>query len=158
MTSRFALRAVAAGLVADAVTAAVDRLLDRFVSDDVRRRELAVRAGSPHRIAGPRAVEKVAGRPLGEPGTRAARLGFTVAYGVAWGLVYAAVRRRYPAAARLAGVPFAVPFYLACDGLIAPALGLTPTPPGVPWQLNAKELANHVAWTATAEAVHRAAA
>jgi hypothetical protein len=25
----------------------------------------------------------------------------------------------------------------------------------IPWQFNAKELANHIAWTGTAEAVHR---
>jgi hypothetical protein len=32
---------------------------------------------------------------------------------------------------------------------------LTPTLEKVPWQLNAKELANHAAWTATVEMTHR---
>ncbi len=154
-TTRFVARAISAGLLAAAATAAVDRVLDPLVSDDQRCREKRVRDASPHRVAGPRAAEALTGRRLDDRGARAARLGFTVTYGVAWGLVYAAVRRRFPAMARFAGLPFAVPFFLACDGAIAPALGLSPTPVGIPWQLNAKELANHVAWTAAAEGVHR---
>jgi putative membrane protein len=54
-------------------------------------------------------------------------------------------------------LPFAVPFFLACDGGIAPLLGLSPGLARVPWQLSVKELLNHVAWTATAETAHRLA-
>ena len=36
--------------------------------------------------------------------------------------------------------------------------GVTPDLKKVPWQPNAKEMANHIAWTATAEMVRRAVA
>ena len=45
---------------------------------------------------------------------------------------------------RALGMLFAVPFYLACDGVIAPLLGLMPTVTRVRWQLDAKDFANHV--------------
>jgi putative membrane protein len=155
---RALLCGVAAGIVGNAAVAIVDRTLDPLISPAQRRRERRVRAAPPHRIAGPVAVEKVTGRRLDATGRRHARLGFTLAYGIAWGLAYAALRRRLPQTARFAGLPFGIPFFVACDGLIAPLLGLTPPPGRLPWQVNAKELANHVAWTAAAELVHRGVA
>jgi putative membrane protein len=53
------------------------------------------------------------------------------------------------------GLPFAVPFFFGCDGAMAPLMGVSPGIQKIPWQLNAKELGNHVAWTLAAEAVHR---
>jgi hypothetical protein len=155
--SRELLVGVAGGLAAGLVTAAVDRLLDPLVSAEQKRRERRVRRGSPHAVAGPRAARKLLGRRPSAGEERLASAAFTGLYGVVWGLVYTLVRRRLPRAARLVGLPFAVPFFLACDGGIAPLLGLTPGLRRVPWQLSAKELLNHVAWTATAEAAHRLA-
>ncbi|MEW6269571.1 MAG: DUF1440 domain-containing protein [Thermodesulfobacteriota bacterium] len=152
---RALLVGAAAGLAASAATAVVDRLLDPLVSREQKVREKLVRAGSPHAIAGPRFARALLGRRLSAAEERRARAAFGVAYGLLWGAIYAAVRRAVPQASRAAGLPFGVPFYLACDGAIAPLLGLTPGIHRVPWQLDAKELANHVAWTATAEAVHR---
>ena len=53
------------------------------------------------------------------------------------------------------GLPFAVPFFLGCDGAMASLLGISPSIQKIPWQFNAKEVVNHFAWTLAAEAVHR---
>jgi putative membrane protein len=72
-----------------------------------------------------------------------------------WGLIYDGLRQKYPQVSRATGIPFAIPFFFACDGVLAPLLGISPNLRRVPWQLSAKEMANHVVWTATAEMVHR---
>jgi putative membrane protein len=146
-----------AGLAASAVSGVVDDALAGLVSAKARRRERRLRRGSPHELAGPTFARKIAGRRLSAREEAASRLAFGATYGIVWGAIHAAVRRRVPAARRLAGLPFAVPFFAACDGAIAPLLGLTPPARRLPWQVNAKELGNHVAWTATAELAHRAA-
>lgn len=147
-----------AGLVASAAVGQVDVLLDRFVDPRTRRRERQVREGSPHDVAGPRLLGRLLGHRPSPRQRKGAQLAFAASYGIGWGLLYALARRRRPELARMAGLPFAVPFYLLCDGVIAPALGLTPTLRHVPAALNAKELVNHVAWTFTAEAVNRGGA
>ena len=48
-------------------------------------------------------------------------------------------------------------FFLLCDGALAPLFRMSPPLRRIPWQLNAKELLNHVAWSAAAELTHRAA-
>ncbi len=144
-----------AGVLASIAVAPVDRLLDRWVPSDPRRRERQVRRGSPHAIAGPTAARELLGRRLSRAEERGSRLAFSAAYGVGWGILHALVRARIPFVSRLGGLPFALPFFVLCDGAIAPALRLSPSIGRLPWQVNAKELANHVVWTAAAEAVHR---
>lgn len=145
----------AAGILASVMTGAVDRLLGKFVSQQQKQREKRVRQGSPHELAGPRFGEKLLGRKLTQRGERQAQRAFGTAYGIGWGLIYALVRRQVPQVSKAAGLPFAVPFFLACDGALAPLLKLTPTLEKVPWQLNVKELLNHTAWTVSAEMAHR---
>lgn len=125
----------AAGLAASAVASAASRGLRRLVPADVPR----VRTGHE------RAAAVLGAVPFG------------IAFGVGWGLVYGALRRRAPRLGRILGVPFAVPFFAACDGAIAPTLGLAPALRRFPWARGATELGNHVAWTGTAELVHRLA-
>jgi len=146
----------AAGCLAMLATAAADRLLEPLVDARQRRREHELREGSPHALAGPSFARRLLGRPLGEGEMRVARLAFSVAYGFGWGAVYAAARRRSPVLGRAWGLPFAVPFFVLCDGVIAPLLGLTPTLDRLPWQPSAKELANHAVWTAATDRLHRA--
>ena len=149
---------VAAGLLAGVVTAGTDRLLDRLVSKRQKRREHIVRDASPHQLAGPFFAQKLTGkRWLTRKEKERAKLAFGVAYGVGWGLIHSGLRKKFPALGRLAGLPFAVPFFFACDGVIAPLLGISPNLRRVPWQPSLKEMGNHVAWTATAELFHRLA-
>src|SRR5262249_29079068 len=96
----------------------------------------------------------------GDPGPIARVAGgvlFATAFGVGWGLIYGALRRRYPVVSKAGGLAFAVPFFALCDGVVAPLLGLSPSPRVVPWQLNVKELANHIVWIGTAELTYRLA-
>jgi hypothetical protein len=147
-----------AGLVAGAASGASDRLLDRLVSDSQKRRERRVRRGSAHEVAGPYLAQKLMGRRLSRRGAQRARAVFNVLYGVGWGMLHSRLRRSFPKLSRLMGLPFAVPFFFACDGFIAPRLGITPRLTRIPWQPSAKELGNHITWTAVCEAIHRWAA
>jgi putative membrane protein len=149
--------AAAAGLVATAVTGVADRLLKRLVSDEQKRRDRLVRKGTAHELAGPYFAEKITKKELSEKGKKRARATFSIAYSLVWGMIYASLRKKYPKLSRIAGVPFAVPFFFVCDGLMAPMLGISPNLKKIPWQPSAKEMANHVTWTAAAEMVHRAA-
>lgn len=152
------LTGAAAGLIAGGVTGQVDRLLDHLVSAEQKERDRQVRQGTAHELAGPYFARKLSGKRLSPQGERRARLIFGVAYGMLWGLIYTQVRRKAPLLSRWAGLPFALPFFVACDGTIAPLLGVSPSLRKVPWQPSAKELGNHIAWTAAAELVHRAVA
>jgi uncharacterized membrane protein YagU involved in acid resistance len=71
------------------------------------------------------------------------------------GLIHAALRKKYPWLGKAGGLPFAVPFFLACDGVLAPATGMNPPLHRVPLALDLKELGNHIAWTAAAEGFRR---
>ena len=148
---------VAAGLLAGTVTAMTDKLLGRLVSEEQKRRDKMVRPGSAHEVAGPHFGTKIVGHELSEQGAQRAKTLFNLAYGIGWGLVYAGVRRQVPQLSRLAALPFGVIFFAACDGMLAPLFGVSPTLRKIPWQPNAKELGNHLAWAASAEMVHRTA-
>lgn len=149
--------AAIAGLVATAVTGVTDRLLDRLVSDKQKKRDRLVRKGTAHEMAGPVFLEKITGRKPDRQEQKRARTAFSITYSLVWGMIYGELRKKVPPLAKAAGLPFAIPFFLACDGLIAPLLGISPNLRRVPWQPSVKELGNHLAWTATAEMVHRAA-
>ena len=155
---RTLLTGVAAGLLAGAVVGQVDKLGKRLVSEEQKKREKKVREDSAHKMAGPHFARKLLGHELSAEGERRARAAFGVTYGVTWGLIYAGLRRRFPAVCKFMGLPFAVPFFFGCDGALAPLFGVSPGIQKIPWQLNTKELGNHIAWTLTAEAVHRLAA
>ncbi|MBU5638238.1 DUF1440 domain-containing protein [Geomonas sp. Red69] len=151
------LVAMAAGLVAGAVAAVSDRMLDPLVTQKQKRRDRRVREAPAHRMAGPHFGAKLLGRRLDAREKKRARALFGVIYGLGWGVIHGRLTGRYPFLTRWGGLPFAVPFFFACDGLIAPSLGLSPRLGRIPWQPSAKELGNHIAWTAAAELVHRVA-
>lgn len=152
------LTGVVAGLIAGGIAGQSDRLLDRYVSKEQKRRDKKVRKAPAHEMAGPYFVRKITGKRLSRKQEQHAKQGFGLAYGIMWGLIYAVARKKAPALARWGGIPFGIPFFLACDGMMAPLLGVSPSLRKIPWQPNAKELGNHLAWTAAAETVHRLAA
>jgi len=145
----------AAGLIAGAASGRSDRLLDLLVSEQQKRRDRKVRKGSPHQLAGPYFAAKLLGRRLSRSGENRARLAFSIAYGLGWGMLHGTLRRKFPRLSRWGGLPFAIPFFFACDGCIAPLLGLSPNLLRIPWQPNLKEMGNHITWTAVSETIHR---
>jgi putative membrane protein len=149
---------VVAGLLAGAAAGQSDRLLDRFVSKEQKKRDRKVRKAPAHEMAGPYFARKISGKRLSKKQEQRAKQGFGLAYGILWGLIYAAARKKAPRLARWGGIPFGIPFFLACDGTMAPLLGVSPSLRKIPWQPSAKELGNHLAWTVAAETVHRLAA
>lgn len=148
---------VAAGLIAGVVTGRADRFFDRFVSKAQKRRDRRVREASAHQVAGPLFASKLLGRRLNPKEKKRATLAFSVAYGLGWGLIHSGLRRSFPQLSRWGGLPFAIPFFFACDGMIAPALGVSPKLDRIPWQPSVKEMGNHIAWTAAAEFIHQMA-
>ncbi len=155
--SRTILTGVISGLLAGVVVGQLEKLTDRLVSAEQKRREKQVREDSAHKMAGPHFARKIVGHELTEAQKRRSRAVFGVTYGVMWGLIYAGLRQRLPAVRNAMGLPFAVPFFFGCDGAMAPLMGVSPGIQKIPWQINVKELGNHIAWTLTAEAVHRLA-
>jgi putative membrane protein len=155
--TRTLLTGAAAGLLASAVVGRVDKLTDRLVSDAQKRREKNVREDSAHKLAGPHFARKIVGHEISRKEERRARAVFGVTYGLVWGLIYTGVRERFPSVRRCMGLPFALPFFFGCDGGLAPLLGVSPGIQKIPWQVNAKEMGNHIAWTITAETLHRLA-
>lgn len=148
---------IAAGFLATLASGIANTGLSLLVDERQKRRERRVRRGSPHEVGGALLLERMLGRKPSTVAKLFATLGFNVVYSAMWGLVYAGTRRAFPRSATAPALPFtAAAFFVACDGGIAPALGLTPNLPRLPWQFNAKELVNHVVWNATAEMIHRA--
>lgn len=149
--------AAIAGLIATAVTGVSDRLMNNWVSEEQKDRDRKIRKGTAHEIAGPYFFKKITGKEPDEKERKRAAIIFSITYSIVWGLIYSGLRKKYPRITRAAGIPFALPFFCACDGGMAPLLGISPNLRRIPWQLSAKEMANHVVWTAAAEMVHRAA-
>ncbi len=149
---------IAAGLIAGVVAGQSEKVLDVFVSSKQKRQERRIREGSAHEMAGPYLARKISGQKLDSKEKQLSKVIFNLAYGIGWGMIYAAIRKKYPVVSRLGGLPFAIPFFFACDGTIAPLLGVTPGLRRIPWQPSAKEMGNHIAWTAAAELVHRGVA
>jgi putative membrane protein len=153
--TRNLLTGAAAGLLAGFVVGKVDRLADRLVSEQQKRLEKQVREDSAHKMAGPYFARKILGHELSPKAKRMSRAAFGVTYGLMWGLIYAGLREKFPNVRKYMGLPFAVPFFFGCDGVIAPLLGVSPGIRKIPWQINTKEMVNHIAWTMTAETVYR---
>lgn len=141
---------VLAGDIATLTSGISDVLLSQLVSKMQKRREARIRRGSPHQVGGELLLRRAGLRPSSWIGRYGAKLAFGALYGVMWGALYTVVRRRFPRAL----APTAALFFVACDGGIAPTLGLTPGLPRIPWQFNVKEFFNHLAWNATAEFIH----
>lgn len=145
------------GLIATLAAGAADAGLSLLVSQRHKRRERRIRRGSPHQMAGTLFFERIWGRKPSAFEQLVATVAFNVAYGVVWGAAYTVLRRLEPSSQSAPALPVtAAGFFVACDGAIAPLLDLSPGVSKLPWQFNAKELANHIVWNATAERLHRA--
>jgi len=73
-------------------------------------------------------------------------------YGMAWGVLYALLRRRAPLLRKALGLPFA----LVGDEIMNQVMGLTAPPKAWPIDAHFRGLVGHVAYAAAAEGTLRA--
>jgi hypothetical protein len=76
--------------------------------------------------------------------------------GIAGGLSYMALRRRYPRVGAGLGLAFGAAFFLGVGELVVPLLRLAPGPRRISWKVHARGAASHVAYGVAAEATARA--
>jgi putative membrane protein len=82
---------------------------------------------------------------------------FHKAFGFGGGLLYVALRRRFPVVARGNGLAFGAAFFLLVDELLMPATGLTPGPRAFAAKVHARGAVSHIAWGVAAETAIRLA-
>ncbi len=108
-----------------------------------------------------RAVSDFA-RKLGRPLTRKEMhvwgWRFHKTFGTATGLLYSALRKRYPRVGAGAGLAFGAAFFVIVDELLMPLQGWTPGPQAFSWKVHARGAAAHVAYGVAAELAWRALA
>lgn len=75
---------------------------------------------------------------------------------MAWGVLYALLRRRAPLLRKALGLPFGVLFALVGDEIMNQVMGLTAPPKAWPIDAHFRGLVGHVAYAAAAEGTLRA--
>jgi len=120
-----------------------------------RKREEELRKEVPTVVLAGRLIELVGGEPTPE---RKQRLGMVVhlGYGIAWGILYAFLRRRAPFLRKALGLPFGVLFALVGDEIMNQVMGLTAPPKAWPIDAHVRGLAGHIVYAAAAEGACRA--
>lgn len=151
------LRGMAAGAAAAWAKNAATTWLYDHEDPEARRREDEAREGSfaYDRVA--RRAASAVGVELSEK--QAQRAGTVVHWSLGIGsvLLYAYLRRRYPALRAAHGTAFGVPFtWLLLDEAVNPALRLSPPPQRFPWQTHARAAAGHTVLWLSAESTLRA--
>jgi hypothetical protein len=109
-----------AGLLGSLAVSPVNSFLSRFISEEQRRMEMGVWEGSPHEVAGSKIAKKLGVEEPSERAKTLSRVAFATAYGVGWGIIYAMVRRGVPPPSDLRACRLEPPFFLLCDGALAP--------------------------------------
>jgi hypothetical protein len=138
------LKGAAAGVAATWLMGRVTTWMYNAESNDVRERENAARGGRTAYVVAAEKTAKLANVHLSEDAQNRAGTAIHWALGIAAGATYAVMRRRWPAAAALRGLPFGAGFYLLMDEIMNPVLGLTPGPGAFPWQAHARGLGGHL--------------
>ncbi len=98
------------------------------------------------------------GRPLTRKEMHVWGWRFHKAFGTGTGLLYAALRKRYPRVGAGAGLAFGAAFFLVVDELMMPLQGWTPGPQAFSWKVHARGAVAHVAYGVAAELAWRSLA
>jgi hypothetical protein len=147
------LQGAVAGAAATWVMGRVTTQLYRWEGREVRAREERTNRESSSTGAAADKLAAMAGAALTANQRERAGEAIHWAIGTAAGAAYALLRRRWPSAAKMGGVPFGAGFFLVGDELMNPLLGLTPGPSAYPWQAHARGLAGHLTFGATTELI-----
>jgi hypothetical protein len=152
----FLLEGAAVGLAATQALDWLSSFLYRREDRGARTEENLARGGLH---AYERAIEQAArqaGIALDNDELRAWGWRFHKAFGIGSGLLYLALRRRFPRIGIGWGLAAGAGFFLLMDELLVPLLGWTPGPRAFPWQAHARGAASHLAYGVAAETMVRA--
>ena len=103
-----------AGMLGTIAMGPVGNTLYKFESEEKKKREEALRKEMPFETLAGRLIELGGGKPTKE---RKEKLGVVVhwGYGIGWGVLYAALRKRVPFLRTALGLPFGILFALVGD-------------------------------------------
>ncbi len=146
---------VLAGALATIAMEPVTEFLYAHEDDQHKKREEELRKQySPLATLAARLIELVGAEPTEERKQRLATV-LHWAYGMGWGVLYAALRRRLPVLRKGLGLPFGVLFALIGDEVMTQVLGLTAPPKAWPIDAHVRGLVGHVTYAAAAEGAFR---
>jgi hypothetical protein len=140
------VKGAAAGAAATWIMGQVTTWMYGTEDEAARQREDRARGGkSSYGVMAEKAAS-AAGLELSDEQRKQAGSAIHWALGIAAGAAYAVMRKRWPATARLKGLPFGTGFFLLVDEGLNPALGLTKGPRAFPWQTHARGLGGHLTY------------
>lgn len=148
-------KGIAAGAAASYLMNKTTTWLYENESPEVRQREDAARGDQSAYVNIAEKLAGLFGASLDERSRN--RIGTALHWttGIAGGVQYAVMRRKWPRTGAVFGLAYGATFFLVVDELMNPVLGSTPGPAAFPWETHARGLAGHLVYGAANEAVLR---
>ena len=142
------------GVIGSYALEKVSEALYEREAPDKRQREEQLRKEPPFMVLAERLIHQAG---LDVTPERKERLGKAIhwSYGMAWGALYGALRRRVPVLSRAGGLLFGVGFAIVGDELMSSVMGLTAPPKEFPVDAHVRGLLGHVAFTAATDGTVR---
>ena len=139
-----------AGVAGTMAMPVVTKFMYKYESKEKKELEEKLRPEPPFKVMTKKIVNGVNAHPSKNT-IKMLSMGMHWGYGVAWGALYGALRKKYPALSKFGGAPFGALFFLIGDELVNTAFKITPPPQKFPIDAHVRGLAGHLAFTAAAE-------
>ncbi|MCJ8166015.1 DUF1440 domain-containing protein [Pontibacter sp. E15-1] len=139
-----------AGVVGTMAMPVVTKLMYRHESQEKKDLEEKLRPEPPFKTMTKKIVHGVNVNPSKET-MRTLSMGMHWGYGIAWGVLYGALRKKYPVLSKFGGALFGTLFFLIGDELVNTAFKITPPPQKFPIDAHVRGLMGHLTFTAAAE-------
>jgi uncharacterized membrane protein YagU involved in acid resistance len=143
------------GVIGTLAMGQISNFLYKFESEKSKKQEEKLRSEPPYQVMAEKVITKTLGKELSDNQKKKAGKVFHWGYGLAWGALYGVTRTRSPFLSKLAGLPFAIGFFLIGDEAMNGVMKTTGPLKEFPWEAHARGFVNHVAFTATTDGVHR---
>lgn len=139
-----------AGIAGTLAMPLITKFMYKFESQEKKELEEKLRPEPPFKTMTKKMVKGVNMHPSKKT-MKILSTGVHWGYGIFWGTLFGALRKKFPAFSKLGGTPFGFLFFLVGDELINSAFKITPPPRKFPVDAHARGLAGHVAFSAAAE-------